>query len=230
MMATKRIKPDFSTGTAEWIDQDFFPPTVMRELTLHLKRSPLTQRQREALLVFASGICQSPFPNDLETEKSQPVETGKRQREQIEAVAANASRLLASLTLLGGPAASALRAHADFLVYGHGVPVELDKQIKATLQQSGERLLPMAWDWIDALEVASTYAAKQFDIDKTTKPKQMRGRGYVAELAKHIQELTGSKPPKDSASWFAAFVECVGRHMGLEIGTRVVKSGIESTR
>lgn len=221
-MVKKRIKPDFSPGVAKWVDGDFFPPDVKRELLLHLDKSTLTQKQQQALITFADVICQQAFPYDPET--------GKKQRAQIEAVAMNADRLLASLTLMSGPAASALRAQADYLVYGSGVPVELDDHVKTVMKHRGENLLLLAWDWIEALQTAATFAAEQFNIDKTSKPTQTRARGYVALMAQYVEKLSGSKPPKDPASWFAGFAGCVCKHMQLDVGARIVKSGIQAVR
>lgn len=216
-----RLKPDFSTGGGGLVDPEFIPASVRRELMLHLARSRLTENQKAALLTFA---------NDMGQMLDRDSDPGKLQREQIEALETNARRLLASLTALGQPALEALHAHTDYLAFGSAPPVELDEDIKNAMKQPHGSLLSSAWDWVDALEKAASYAAGKYEIDKQSKPEQMRARGFVSLMAKQIQALTGAPPPKDPASWFSAFSVCLGNHLGLPIGPRVVASGIEATR
>ena len=187
---------------------------------LHLKKSQLTDDQKTALLNFANDIGQMVMDGEIES--------GKSQRMQIEAIEANAKRLLASLALLGHPALQALHAHTDYLAYGSAPPIELSEEIKNAIRKPNGSLLSSAWDWIEALEKASHYAANKYSIDKQSKPEQMRARGYVAMLANRVCELTGASPPKDRSAWFAGFAECLGGHLGLPIGPRVVVSGIDA--
>ena len=217
-----RVKPDFSCGGGDIVDPEFIPASVRRELLLHLERSRLTDSQKEALLVFANDIGQ--MVTDRETEPA------KLQRTQIEAIEANARRLLASLAALGHPAREALHAHADYLAWGSAPPIELDQHIKAAIKHPNGSLLSSAWDWVAALEKAAEYTAAKYNIDKQSKPEQMRARGYVSLLAERVKELTGAAPPKDPASWFAGFAQCLGDHLGLPIGPRIVASGIEAIR
>ncbi|MDB5779178.1 MAG: hypothetical protein JWP93_1543 [Polaromonas sp.] len=218
----KKVKPDLSVGHGGWVDPEFIPDSVRRELLLHLNLSALTDEQKESLLTHSNDMAQMVIDGELES--------GKRQREQIEAVATNAKRLLSSLTLLSQSARDTLHAHTDYLAYGSAPPVELDRHIKTKITQPGESLLSSAWDWVEALETASNYATQQFDIDKTSKPEQMRARGLVSILAERVREMTGSLPPKDAASWFAGFAECLGNQLQMRIGSRIVKSGIDAIR
>jgi hypothetical protein len=221
-MNHQRIKPDLSSGRGGIVDPKFIPESVRRELLLHLEKSTLTDEQKTALLAYSNDIGQMEISDELES--------GKKQREQIEAVAANARRLLSSLKMLGQPARDALHAHSDYLAFGSAPPVELERHIKAQITQPGNTLLSSAWDWVSALETASNYTTEQFNIDKTSKPEQMRARGFVSMLAEQVRDLTGSLPPKDQAAWFAGFAECLGQHLELPIGTRIIKSGIEAIR
>ena len=223
MKARKRTKPDFSVGYGALVDPEFISEAGRGELLLHLNLSKLTDDQKNALLIFSNDIGQIVLDGELES--------GKKQREQIEAVAINAKRLLASLTLLGQPARDALHTYTDYLAYGSAPPVEIDHHIKATITQPGKSLLSSAWDWVEALETASNYATEKFNFGKTSKPEQMRARDLVSMLAERVRELTGSLPPKDAASWFAGFAECLGKQLKLPIGgSRIVKSGIEAVR
>ena len=215
-----RKKPDFSAGSGGLVDPDFITDEVRAELMLHLNRSQLTDDQKSALLSFANDISQMVMDGEIET--------GKSQRMQIEVIEANAKRLLASLALLGHPALQSLHAHTDYLAYGSAPPIELGTEIKNAIKQPGGSLLSLAWDWVEALEKASQYAAAQYSLDKQSKPEQMRARGYVSMLSERVCELTGTPPPKDRSAWFAGFCECLGNRLGLPIGPRVVASGIDA--
>lgn len=83
------VKPDLSRGSGGLINPGFIPASVRDELLLHLNRSPLTAGQKSALLTYANDIGCAMMDEELET--------GKRQRTQIEAIENNARRLLASL-------------------------------------------------------------------------------------------------------------------------------------
>lgn len=215
-------KPDFSSARKGYVDHQFIPDTIRAELRLHLQPSPLTQSQQESLINFANNMGQAVFDADLET--------GKRQREQIEAVAADAARLLSSLRKLGQPACRMLSAETDYLAVASAPPIEIDDRIKAAIKQEDGGLLSSAWDWVEALEKTASYTIEQFNIDKQSKPEQMRARNYISLLADRVREVTGEAPPKDPAAWFHAFVTCLVNFIDSPIGTRVVKSGIEAIR
>lgn len=215
-----RKKPDFSHGAGELVDANFITDDVRTELMLHLNRSQLTDQQKAALLSFANNIGQEVIDRE--------VESGKNQRVQIEAIEANAKRLLASLSVLSRPAIDALHAHTDYLAYGTAPSIEINEEIKNIIKRPGESILSSTWDWVEALENAAQYAASKYHVDKQSKPEQMRARDYVSMLAERVRELTGRPPPKDRSTWFAGFSTCLGEHFGLPIGPRVIASGIDS--
>lgn len=196
----RRQKPDFSRGCARWIDPAFIPESVRCELLLHLLPSRLTESQKATLVNLANDEAQIAMFNDLDA--------GKTQRQEIEAVEANARRLLASMTVLSTPARNALRAHAR---------VEI----------SDRQFLSTAWDCVAALQEASAFAASKYELNKQSKPAQTVARYFVLRLAEHVRELTGDPPPKDPAAWFAAFACCLGKHLKLPIGPRIVASAIK---
>lgn len=216
-----RPKPDFSHGAAKRIDPEFLPTNVRGELMLHLNTSRLTDDQKIDLIEFAGVVCQM-LPDDEST--------GAEQRKRIRTVEENTRRLLNSMRLLGDPERSALQAHTRFLVNSDKSPINLGDHINAELSKPRARILSSSWDWLSALEKAAGFAADQYKIDKQSKPDQARGRCCVIWLAEHIQALTGEIPPKDPASWFAGFAECLGKQIDLKIGTHIIKSGIESIR
>ena len=222
MSKQKKIKPDLSVGQGGLIDAKFISDSVRRELLLHLNFSPLTDQQKKSLLNHSNDMAQEFIDDERES--------GKRQRKQIEAVATNAKKLLSSLSLLSQSARDVLLSKTDELVYGSTPPVELDRRIKATITQPGQSLLSSTWDWVEALETASNYTTGKFNIGKTSKPEQIRARCLVSILAERVRELTGSLPPADAASWFAGFAECLGNQIQMQIGPRIIKSGIAAIR
>ena len=222
MNIRKRKKPDLSIGRGGMVDPEFIPAKVRKNLMLHLEKSPLNNEQKSALIDYANDIGEMVLDDEIKP--------GKEQREQIEKVAADARRLLSSLRLMSKPARDTLNGQGDDLAYCSAPPVDIDHHIKTQIKDPRTNLLSSAWDWIATLELASNYAAKQFKIDKTSKPGQMQARGYVARLAERIRELTGSKPPKNPASWFADFVYCLCEHHKIDIGSRIIRSGIEAIR
>ena len=216
----KRQKPDFSDGMGEILDEAFFSSPVRNELLLHLKKSPLTDAQKTNLIAFSGDIGQT-LIGDLNSDALQV------QRDQIEIVGTNARRLLASLNSFGESAKQTMQSKAGYLVAGSEPSVNIDPHVKAAIKTRQGDLLDMSWDWIDALEKAATYTAAQYKLDRQIKPPQIRARVFVTMQAEHIRTLTGKLPPKSPSGWFAAFADCIGSHIGLPAGSKIVKSGIE---
>ncbi len=219
-MSTRK-KPDFSTGGGGIVDPEFLPADVRREALLHLEKSPLTDEQKSALINFASKYGQIVMGRALHP--------AAQQHEQIERVASESRRLLASLHALSAGALEALHTHTDELAYLSQPPVDLDDGIKAAMQQPGGALVSNVWDWVEALQKTADYTAQQLVVDKRP-TAQMRDRGYISLLAEQVRRMTGGTPPKDSASWFAGFAGCFGEHLGMASGPRIVASAIEAIR
>lgn len=196
---------------------------------IEMRRSRLTEAQKKRLLEFIGRMAQMRFRGDTQTVSEQ--------REQLENLAAAARALQIAVNKLNAVAVSTLNAEARFLVRGKEPPHPLPASVLATLRAREHHLgvaghgglLDTAFDWAAALEVAADYAGDQLQPSKTSKPTEMRARELVTLLAQHVKDETGALPPKDRASWFAGVVECLGRHMGLTIGARLVVSGIEAT-
>lgn len=216
---TQRQKPDLSSGSGGWIDPDYLPDELKSELRRHLLSSPLNDEQISALLEHCSKMAQM-----LEDGPDNPLD---EQRAQITSVANNARRLLAGLNSLSNSARDALHAHTDYLAFGSSPPVELPASVIASIKTPGHHFLSEAWDWVQSLELAAEYATSQFTIDRQAKTGQLRARGYVSLIATYIFEATGRYPPKDRSAWFSSFMNCLGAHLGMEIGPRIVASGIE---
>ena len=218
-------KPDFSVGRGGFVNPVFFPASVKAECQLHLNRSKLTRTQRAAFLTFANKMGQAVMNGNATP--------GSEQRKRIEAVRDAAHALLVAMNALQQQhdAIEALKVHADYLTYSSTPPVELPEAVLRAIAPRGTgKLLASAWDWTSAVEAVADYASEQFVLGKNSKPDETRARGYVSLLARYVKDTTGKAPPKDPASWFAGVLGCVGEHMGLSIGARVVISGIEAIR
>lgn len=218
MTTRARVMPDLDTGGGAWVDPEFLSADVRSRLLLALARSPLSDAVKVGLIEFCCEYLQM-----LELHE----DAGAQQRNQILAVAQEARRLLASIGRLGKPARDALSAHIDYLVYGSAPPVELDRDVRSQVKAPGGSMLKSAWVWADALEQSCEYAASKYVIDKQSKPMQQAARGVVAIIAREIRDRTGTLPPKNDASWFADFARICGEVIGLEIGPRIILSGVE---
>ncbi len=84
------------------------------------------------------------------------------------------------------------------------------------------------WDWVQGMELAAGYAASKYKFDRQSKPEEMRARGFVANLAEHVLELTGQLPPKSRGAWFEGICRSLGSRLGLRIGPAIVKAGVEA--
>lgn len=218
---SKLQKPDFSIGQGHWVDPAYLPESVKDELRLRLKKSPLNAEQQESLIAFS---------NDMAQELNYDIESYAAQRKEIEAVAANAYRLLTSLRLLGRPAKEALTAHADYLAFGTQPPVDLADVVKQSVRSPEGNLLSSAWDWVSSLQTASEYASQQFNIDRSSKPELFRARGHFSMTAQHIKAISGKAPPADPASWFAEYCQFLGERLSLDAGPRIVDFAAKSAR
>lgn len=219
---TTGAKPDFDDGPGTLVDAEFITEQVRSELLLHLDKSPLTSGQKSSLIEYANDVGQMVMHGEL-----LPAQI---QRAQIERVANEARRLLQALNRLSRPAREAFHAHTDYLAHGSHPPIALEQSVKAAIRQPGTSLLGASWDYVEALEKAAAYAARQYVMDVTGKPDQIRARGLVVMLAEYVRDMTGKTPPKDPASWFACFATCLGEHLGCAIGPRIVASAITAIR
>ena len=217
----KRLKPETPLDKGSIVDEQFLPESLRSELLLSLKRSPLTKDQQRSLINYANTISQSYG----ETESA----SYAKQRDEIKAVAQNARRLLASINLLSESARKNFESHSLYLLMGSAPPVTIPKIVKTTTPNK-EHILSPASEWISAVELAGTYAASQYKIDRQSKPEQYTARSLVGMMAQHVQLMTGTLPPVDPSAWFAEFMESLGRHLDLRIGWRILKSGVEVNR
>lgn len=196
---TSRKKPDLAPVHAFIVEADFLPDELRTELLLHLAGSPLSDDQKTNLLRRCSELAQTPAVTA----------PAAKQASNLEAIASNARRLLASMNM-DGDTRDVLAMHA-----------------RCDLGHDAE-FLSRVWDAVRALKDAAEYAQQQMTVDRQAKPGQQTARNLVHQLAVYVYNLTGQMPPKDPASWFAPFVECLGKHLDLTVGHRIIKSAIDS--
>jgi len=211
-------KPNFTVKSGFWVDPNHLPDVVRSDLLLELKGSGLDNGQQEIMLARANQIAQIPHTGD------EPI---AKQSNQLEKIVSDVHRLLNSLNALSEATIATLEMHArEAPVLEDPSPIAFDIVEKLTAAESNG-ILADSWEWINALGAAAEYAISQQAPSKQAKPKQARARAVVAGLASCHLTLTGKAPPSDPASWFAGFVGRLANHMGLEVGPRIVKSGIE---
>ncbi|MBA4263788.1 MAG: hypothetical protein C0453_01790 [Comamonadaceae bacterium] len=215
-------KPYFYQRMGSLVDPGFFPVSVRSDLLLYLEKSPLTEEQKTGLIDCVGESWQAIFEGE--------VQPGKLQRQQIEEVSASARRLLASLRKLGDSAKEAMHSQSALLVHGTAPKVRIREEVRAAVSQTGGSIPSSAWDWVEALEQLATYTGETIAVDRQSKPTQILARSLVAVAAKHLNDVTGAFPPSDRSAWFADFMFHVGEWLEIEIGPRVVVSGIKAAR
>ena len=213
-----RVMPEFDVTRGGWIDRNFFPSEARERMLLALSRSPLSDADRLSLIEFCCTYLQLVKPDE---------DASAEQRKQILAVAQNARRLLSSIRKLGKPAIKAVEIHTDYLSRGSSPPVDIDFKVRRVVREPGQSILKSSWTWVDALEVCCEYAAGEYQIDRNTKHAKQAARGSVALIAEQVLTHTGKLPPVNDMSWFAEFVQIVGEITGLEMGPKIIVSGIK---
>jgi hypothetical protein len=211
-------KPEFQGIEGAWIDPEFFPDDLRRELLLHLAGSTLDEGQKSVLITFACEMAQSVFDGALPPTK--------QVLDELAAVESNARRLLASLNVLSPQAVEAVQIISSALPHGGYRDMPIPGHVRHGVGMC-QSLLGLTWDWVAALEQISAKAASQRPMDRQTKPEQERARGYVSLLATRVHEQTGAWPPKSRNGWFSSFAAAIGIFLEYEIGPRIVASGID---
>lgn len=212
-----RKKPDFARKFQFKVSATFLPDEVRYWLVMHAAKSGLNPAQQEKLIAHANQLAQMPSVSEV------PIAT---ERDEIAKVASEARRLLASLHALSESTVATLAIHSREACIERPCPMPIDI-VERLIGPESIDLLDEAWEWVSALEGAAEYAQSQLKPSKQAKPQQSRARGLVASLAMSYRRMTNEDPPKDPASWFAEFSKCLGGHLGLDVGPRIVVSGIE---
>ncbi|WP_036171141.1 hypothetical protein [Noviluteimonas dokdonensis] len=215
-MASK--KPNLTVKSGFWIDPNHLPEEVRSDLMLELNDSGLDYEQQQALLTHANQIAQMPHTGDVPT---------AQQCDELKKLVTDVHRLQNCLNALSEATIATLEIHTrEAAVLEDPYPFSY-----AILEKLGDiesdGILSESWDWINALGEAAEYALTQQSPSRQAKPKQARARSVVAELARYFIKMTGKAPPLDAASWFAGFAGRLAEHMQLEVGPRIVRSGIE---
>lgn len=216
----ERKKPNFEVQVGWWHDPNHLDPVVRSWLQMHAAASGLDPDQQNQLIEHANQISQFPSISD------EPIAA---QCLQLDKIAKDARRLLASLNTLSKPTIEMLGAYTREACLERPSPLPIDMADRIR-DQDRSGILERTWDWVNALEVAAQYTIAQQEPSRQDKPKQARARAMVASLASYHIRLTGTAPPLDPAGWFAHFAGQLGEYMGLKVGPRIVKSGVEEAK
>jgi hypothetical protein len=213
-------KPDFTVQASWWHNPDHLKADTRSWLEMHAAASGLDAAQQKQFIAHANQIAQIPHAGD------EPI---AMQRDQLDKVAKDARRLLASLNAMSQPTIETLGVYTREACIERPSPLPAD-MVERIRDQDRPDILERTWDWVNALEAAALYAMEQQEPSRQDKPKQARARGMVASLADCYIRLAGKAPPADPAGWFAEFAGQLAQHMGLAVGSKVLKSGIAQAR
>lgn len=214
-------KPDLSSGKGGIVDYKFIPELLRYELKLHMSADNQSVTDIEIFL-DACGAATQAMTIDRE------VIGLSEEKRQIEAIANNARRLLASINATEQQTRDTFSGHCLALTDISIPPINLPKRVITDLRRNskGETLLEITWDYLQALEQAALYAANQITPSKQSKPDQVNGSGLTAKVVDAYFRVFKSLPPADRAGWFAGFMKCLGDHYGVACGPRIVSSAI----
>lgn len=217
-----------------WVNPNYLPPEVVRELTVAVSNSGLPDEQRPQMLAFANNLAQHPTLVGLPIAK---------EREELEKVASSARRLLANIRSMHESTEGTLFVHMR-----ESRAIRLSElsyaAVEATDGTRPEDFLDRVVESVTALGEFADYAGSQLQPTRQDKPTQEIQRALVSNLAAHHLKLSGSLPPSNEASWFADFVRVLGAFMGLHddaaadkqkdgsnfIGPRIIQSGIKAVK
>lgn len=215
----KNRAPQLFAGGGGMIDHEFFPAALVKDLERQLSAAPLTEPQKRELIQHCNDRSQ--FIPDGDAPASRIIE-------QLERLANDSRRLLATMNLLERETIDTMQGHEAALVFMGQPEVSLPVSVRRRLMDSPEgELLPVSHEWVKALEICSNYASSKVHATRQGKPEQAKARALVELAASKVQEMTGKLPAKTRDNWFAAFVSLWLEHLGLDAGPRIVKSGIE---
>lgn len=212
-------KPDFAPVHAMWIDDEFLPHKLTVALRKEIPASAMDEKKIGGFLRRCAGHAH----HFHECGTPEPVSAIVG---ELEKVAANARRLLASMRALSPDAISTFNAHFDYLAFGSNPPVQLCEESKQGRLYEG-RFLSLAWDVTEDLMHANEYSVSECSPDRTSKPKQNVARGLVYFIALEVRAVTGHRPPYSKETWFPKFMALLGAHLGFPCGRALVESVIK---
>ena len=218
-MTTPMPKFDITGG---WVNAPFLADKIRQELMLHLGQAGLTNDQVERFLDSCNHIAR--------------IENGERQRigadlvrKDLQGIAGNVRRLRNSIRKADPQAVDSQGIYIDEMAekylpaLHHSYPVsdETDSQYHP---------FSKIWLFLELLELSANQAAGDLQPSRQAKPSQVNGLRLTTKVAKAYWLQCGNLPPANRASWFAGFMECLGSHLQMQCGPRIVATGIRAVK
>ena len=215
-------KPNLGCGNGCMVDSKFLPAELRKVLMDLIEvETELPKNKIDAFLDDRGEAAQ------MMVEDREQIGLGEQQK-QLEVIATNAHRLLASINAANEKSRETLTAHSEYLAFGSSPPVKLPRKVIADVRVHGTEntLLALAWDYVQALEQAAQYAAEQIVPSKQAKPEQINGTRLAAFVVDAYWQRFNALPPINQAGWFAGFMKYLGDHYKVACGPRIVNNVI----
>lgn len=218
------VKPGFVSGDG-WVDSGYLPLKVRLELQDHIAAANLPKAQVEKFLDscnrFAQMIC-------AEREQIGP----DIERDELEAIATTARRLLAAIKATQQQTRITLEVLSEEVTMISNPPIDLPETVIADMNQSSssDGLLSRSWDYVQALGQVADHAATQVKPTRQAKPELINGRHLTAHVVEAYWRRFNALPPAGRSGWFVGFMACLGAHMNMQCGPRIVSGVISAMK
>lgn len=219
---SRRAKQAFRAGQADWLNPEFLPAPVCRQLELLLP-DKLTSEQKVTFILRCVEIAWL-------ANQSRRASPQAAMRDELAAVAAASRRLLAAMRLLSQDTIDKIEPDAYAAARGLLPASPLSVPIKDALTKNPASFLSTAWDWIDDLERVATLTASRLKPAREDKPELSNGRALVRNVAAAHLELFLVLPPAGQHEWFAGFMAVLGEFLNMQCGPRVVAGALRTLR
>lgn len=215
-------KPELGHGIGYMVNSKFLPVELRKVLMELIKVETGLPKTKINAFLDDCGEAAQMMVMDREQ-----IGLGEQQT-QLETIATNAHRLLASINTANEKSRETLTSHSEYLAFGSSPPVKLPRKVIADVRVHGTEntLLALAWDYVQALEQAAHYAAEQIVPSKQAKPEQFNGTRLTSFVVDAYWQRFNALPPKNQAGWFAAFMKDLGGHFKVACGPRIVNNVI----
>ncbi|VTU29518.1 hypothetical protein H6CHR_03211 [Variovorax sp. PBL-H6] len=223
---SKRVKPAIGDGTGALVRADFLPGAFRGTLRrLLVNKGKLEEVDAEAFLERCSAWLQFVLEDGWE------IGLGE-EKEQLGRVAADARRLLATLTVVSQQTRDRLHLHSEVLKHKDDVP-SVPKTVLATIRAPGiDRTIPsLTWDFVQALEVLAELASAGLKPSRQAKPEQFNAASFTGHVIDAFYLQFGELPPSAQESWFVEFMgKFKEKPYGLPCGPVIVRASIKEKR
>ena len=206
----------FSPIPAVWVDDDYLPAKLQKELRELLPKKLQKNDLGKAFLIECAHAAQAVNQHKI-------VASGADQLKQLNNVALEARALLARLNELQANAVELFNAtFDDSEMFGDPVAT-LSSLSRAVVRADDDgRFLGTAWDIVsDLAAVAECTVAQCRASGAATKPGELNARHLVWLILGSHKQIFGKLPSLGKTAWFPPFVQHFGKWDGLKLSCGV---------